>query len=144
MDTSHESAPPLLTPPLPSPLLPSPSLSFPPLPSSPLPSPPCSSNRPDTEVFRHYVVLDLFILIVMLVYSLLCLRSIVGSCILTKVRTDPLVHTPATTSHSPPTSLCIHAPHHSSEPPLLSLPTTRPSPRHRTSTSSFEDATTSD
>ena len=112
--------------------------------SSPLPSPPCSSNRPDTEVFRHYVVLDLFILIVMLVYSLLCLRSIVGSCILTKVRTDPLVHTPATTSHSPPTSLCIHAPHHSSEPPLLSLPTTRPSPRHRTSTSSFEDATTSD
>ena len=95
MDTSPESAPPPL----------SLSLSF--LPS--LPSPPCSSNCPDTEVFRHYVVLDLFVLIVMLVYSILCLRSIVGSCILTKVRKDRLglVHTPATTSHSPPTSLCI-------------------------------------
>ena len=58
-------------------------------------------THPDAEVFKHYVVLDIFILIVVTVYSVLCFRSIIDGCILTKVRKRPPLHIPCYSSPPP-------------------------------------------
>ena len=94
---------------------------------------PFSSHDTDNQVFKHYVVLDLFIFVVVIVYSFLCLRSIIGSCILTKVgmREALLFTHPASTSHSPPSpyTLSLHLWVSSSlpiNPLLLPLPLSPP------------------